>query len=167
MAAKMDRFSFAYMKEAFVATVLAMLSTGDVEDDEGDKRKAGESMDVKVLEEGAWEGDDEDDFDKYEIWRVFVKQVKMLRKEVDDGTQTSMLEPIAGPEPQVKDSAKVGDRRFLSGIDDARRGLGRELGGLPPFEYRSEGGMGSDVDEMIEARWFPVTPLRYSQGRRL
>ena len=171
MAAKMDRFSFAYMKEAFVATVLAMLTTSDdAEDDDRNERQAWERRDLNNSEEKAWEednDDDEDDFDKYQIWRAFVEQVKILRKDVDDATQTIKLEPKTAPEPQMKKSTDVEGRRFLSGTHVARRGLGKGLGGFSAFDYRSEGGMDGDVDEMPGSRWCPVPPLEFLQGQRL
>lgn len=105
MAAKMDRFSFAYMKEAFVATVLAMLTTGDDADaDVRNETQAWERRDLNNSDEKAWEDD------KYEIWKVFVEQVKILRKDVDDATQTIKLEPKTAPEPQMKNSTNVEGR---------------------------------------------------------
>ncbi|KAF2003409.1 P-loop containing nucleoside triphosphate hydrolase protein [Amniculicola lignicola CBS 123094] len=72
MADITDDFSFAYMKEAFVATLLDLARNhGDDSDDED-----------------APDGDDDDPLAKYELWRVFKSQVKILRSEM--GSETSV-----------------------------------------------------------------------------
>ncbi|KAF2791997.1 P-loop containing nucleoside triphosphate hydrolase protein [Melanomma pulvis-pyrius CBS 109.77] len=62
-----DDFSFAYLKEAFVATLLELARNhqGDDEDSLGDD-------------------DEEDPLDKYEFWKAFKEQVKILRSEMSD-----------------------------------------------------------------------------------
>ncbi|KAF2474599.1 P-loop containing nucleoside triphosphate hydrolase protein [Lindgomyces ingoldianus] len=65
MADITDEFSFAYLKEAFVATLLELArSHGDDSDDDGDPE------------------DDDDPLNKYEFWRFFKAQVKVLRSEM-------------------------------------------------------------------------------------
>lgn len=76
-----DDFSFAYMKEAFVATLLDLArnhATGDTSDEDGDS-----------------DDDDNDGLDKYKFWKVFKVQVKILRDEMDGGSSTSG-HPTAG-----------------------------------------------------------------------
>jgi len=147
MAAKMDRFSFAYMKEAFVATLLTMAErTGD--DDEEDKvreEKDGETKGLEGSEGREMEDNDGDDLDKYEIWRVFVEQVKILREDVDNGTQTLKLEPTVPRRTDANVSNDFHERRKLSRRYHARGGMGAGLGGLPVHEYRLEAEMSADV----------------------
>jgi hypothetical protein len=66
-----DDFSFAYLKEAFVATLLELARNSD----EDDETSFGDNDD-----------DEEDPFDKYEFWRAFKAQVKILRSEMGDST---------------------------------------------------------------------------------
>ncbi|KAH7312793.1 P-loop containing nucleoside triphosphate hydrolase protein [Rhexocercosporidium sp. MPI-PUGE-AT-0058] len=66
-------FSFAYMQEAFVSSLLEIAHRHD-DDDEGED--AGD----RLLGGG---GGDED-LEKYELWTVMKEQVKMLREEMDD-----------------------------------------------------------------------------------
>lgn len=64
-----EDFSFAYLKEAFVATLLELARNHD-DDDEYDCAS-----------------DSEDDpLDKYELWRTFKEQVKILRSEMASET---------------------------------------------------------------------------------
>jgi transitional endoplasmic reticulum ATPase len=68
-----DDFSFAYLKEAFVATLLELA------------RKHGDDDDEESYEDG---DDDEDPLEKYEFWRVFKAQVKILRDDMGSETIT-------------------------------------------------------------------------------
>ncbi|KAF2810075.1 P-loop containing nucleoside triphosphate hydrolase protein [Mytilinidion resinicola] len=66
MAEITDDFSFAYLKEAFVATLLDLAhncTMGDESDNDGDD-------------------DGDDPLDKYELWKEFKAQVKVLRDEM-------------------------------------------------------------------------------------
>ncbi|KAL8772991.1 MAG: hypothetical protein Q9209_002011 [Squamulea sp. 1 TL-2023] len=74
-----DGFSFAYMQEAFVATLLAIAL----------KRSDGEEDDK--VEEG-WDhtGDDGDkDLDEYELWRELKKTIKSLRDDMSNDPDKS------------------------------------------------------------------------------
>ncbi|KAI6908420.1 hypothetical protein KC318_g4326 [Hortaea werneckii] len=57
-------FSFAFLQECFVATLLT-LARGET---------------------GLAEEDDDEDLDKYELWRLFKQQADALRKEITDQT---------------------------------------------------------------------------------
>lgn len=76
-----DDFSFAYLKEAFVATLLELArSHGD-----GDEELSEDDP------------DDEDPLDKYEFWRAFKAQVKILRSEMgSEGETVTDAAPSAG-----------------------------------------------------------------------
>lgn len=90
-----DEFSFAYMQEAFVATLLeiARRSTDGIE---------------------AWDNDGRDDgrLNRYELWRVFKEEVKILRKDMD--AEDESLEP----EDESESSAPT--------VDQAMKGLNLE-----------------------------------------
>jgi transitional endoplasmic reticulum ATPase len=77
MAEITDGFSFAYLKEAFVATLLELARKVDGDDDEETS------------------GDDEEDdpLDKYEFWREFKTTVRSLRDDMGS-------EPGDGDEPK-------------------------------------------------------------------
>lgn len=78
-----DDFSFAYMKEAFVATLLSLARKHeDDSDDEGDDNAVG--------------GGDDDPLDKYEFWKEFKAQVKILRTEMGSGNDGSDAEATFG-----------------------------------------------------------------------
>ena len=89
-------FSFAYMQEAFVASLLVIAGGGEDGDkgvEDGNlKGKGGEwevvegieRMDIKTGEE---EGDERADLDKYVLWREIKKQVATLRKELEEGNE--------------------------------------------------------------------------------
>ena len=74
-----DEFSFAYLKEAFVSTLLAIAKNRSDEDGDDD----GNSSDVGNSE------DDDDDYDVYELWREMKKQVKILRDDMETSTECS------------------------------------------------------------------------------
>ena len=61
-------FSFAYLKEAFVATLLVI---------------AGNRSEDSIRGGG---GDEGGDLDDYELWREIVKQIKLLRDDMDSRT---------------------------------------------------------------------------------
>lgn len=69
-----DGFSFAYMQEAFVATLLAIARMA------GDRHSAEDVLSdgwISVLDSGG--GDDNDDLDQYVLWTEIKKQVEILR----------------------------------------------------------------------------------------
>ncbi|KAL2060798.1 hypothetical protein VTL71DRAFT_8850 [Oculimacula yallundae] len=82
IAGIMHEFSFAYMQEAFVSTLLDIAHRHDDDDEDGGHEG--------VHAEGGGDGD----LDKYELWTVMKEQVKMLREEMDD---TSSTEALATP----------------------------------------------------------------------
>ncbi|MCJ1475243.1 hypothetical protein MMC13_003905 [Lambiella insularis] len=68
MAKIMEDFSFAYMKEAFVATLLAI---------------AGNRTEKRIEKAGGGpDDDDDDDLDDYELWREMKTQVAILRDDM-------------------------------------------------------------------------------------
>lgn len=83
-----QEFSFAYLKEAFVATLLAIARYGDgdddVEDEWHDGRRAG------LLEQQDGDGDSDDgrpgDIEGLVLWKEMKKQVRILREDMDSST---------------------------------------------------------------------------------
>ena len=74
-----EDFSFAYLKEAFVATLLDLARNAD--DDDGD---------ADAL--------DDDPNEKYEFWRSFKAQVKILRDDMGSGNS---VDSAAGTQESV------------------------------------------------------------------
>ena len=80
-------FSFAYMKEAFVSTLLVIagnrteksLTSGD------DDTQYDNSFTIPGAENGGADdgNDDDDDLDDFELWREIKKQVLILREDMD------------------------------------------------------------------------------------
>ncbi|KAF2735537.1 P-loop containing nucleoside triphosphate hydrolase protein [Polyplosphaeria fusca] len=112
-----DKFSFAYMQEAFVASLLAIaIRNGD--DNALGSRWAG-PHDLLAYEDqlarihtstAAWlrgggEDDDDKDLDKLVLWRELKKQVKILREEMEsDGAKARTMglgsaNPFGVPQP--------------------------------------------------------------------
>ena len=101
-----DEFSFAYLQEAFVATLLVIAGNrSELVDGSGGGNGDGHDDD-----------DDDDGLNKYELWREMKKQVKALRHDMDtresvargttilerdtDGDTTAM-DPAPGPTPMA------------------------------------------------------------------
>ena len=73
-----DEFSFAYLKEAFVSTLLAIAGKRS-EDEDQDHPEGGEG--------------DGDDLEQYELWREIKKQIESLRKDMGN------KQAVASPKP--------------------------------------------------------------------
>lgn len=72
MAGITGGFSFAFLQECFVATLLGLAR--DEEEDEG-----------RGLEKLNVGGEDDDDLERYVLWRAFKAQAEALRKQIEDG----------------------------------------------------------------------------------
>lgn len=68
-----DEFSFAYLQEAFVATLLA-IAGGDSRPD-----NASSASNIKENEE----------LDRYQFWVVIKKQIEILKEDMQNGAVTS------------------------------------------------------------------------------
>lgn len=83
-------FSFAYMQEAFVAALLVIASHQDKPAGNGWNKRKG----IRMWEDSSDQiadhtppkdgNDDEDDLDKFILWREIKKQIKILRQSLDD-----------------------------------------------------------------------------------
>lgn len=81
MAKLMEDFSFAYMKEAFVATLLVMAGNRTEKTTAKNKPQYLLTSSSSVVGGGPDDGDD-DDLDDYELWREMKKQVAILRDDM-------------------------------------------------------------------------------------
>lgn len=79
-----DKFSFAYIQEAFVAALLALVVDGD--DDHDDAESDGFIL-LKSRPDLDKAGDD--DLEGNVLWQEFKKQVKVLRDQLDDSETTN------------------------------------------------------------------------------
>ncbi|GAB7345333.1 hypothetical protein MBLNU457_3686t1 [Dothideomycetes sp. NU457] len=78
MASITDGFSFAFLQEAFVATLLVIARSEELE--------------------AADSGRDDDDLDHFELWRIFKEQVRDLRRDMGSKTQ-ELVVPDTTPAP--------------------------------------------------------------------
>ncbi len=106
-----DGFSFAYLQEAFVATLLAIAGRrSEVFDEDVNDLVGGGDEDVNDMVGGGDDGDR--DLDDYELWREMKKTIKMLRDDMDakvdfstriDGAfENALAEEKAAQAPAVK-----------------------------------------------------------------
>ena len=136
MAGITDEFSFAYLKEAFVSTLL-VIANG----------RAGSSL---LLDGGDGDDDDDDDLDDYELWREFKRQVKILRDDMDNSAEQEETNPgvstgRAGPDylPPGQFGAVdplTGAANPLNSLEALKRDLGGAAGGacLMPQPYHKQ-----------------------------
>ena len=90
MAEKMEDFSFAYMKEAFVATLLSIANNHT------ENSAPTASLHRKLRDDGDKSGDD--DLEDYELWREFVVQVDILRDDMDSSAKYAKEYDGMGPD---------------------------------------------------------------------
>jgi transitional endoplasmic reticulum ATPase len=75
-------FSFAYMQEAFVAALLAIAA-----DENGKLNDISQSFELVTMDDfdlGTSEEDGDKDLDKYVLWREIKRQIKILRKDLEE-----------------------------------------------------------------------------------
>lgn len=86
-------FSFAYIQEAFVASLLAI---AEEKDDNGGGTKESDALDPSYEWDGRWSEvggarrwirDEDRDLDRFPLWRQMKKQVRILREELGDGKE--------------------------------------------------------------------------------
>ena len=108
MAAITDGFSFAFLQECFVATLLVLAREEDEDDNILSAR--GDARNIKWNSKKAKPFDgDNDDLDDYKLWVTFKEQADILRKEVESQkAKSSQLsqwlraedQPAEAPVPQ-------------------------------------------------------------------
>jgi hypothetical protein len=106
-------FSFAYIQEAMVASLLAIAAGGD-------KGKADLVDDVRklTLEHGG-----DKDLEKLVLWREIKKQVKILRDEMGDENEDEVEDGKATMCPAKSDENKATIKEQQDEIQDIRRQL--------------------------------------------
>ncbi|KAF1949137.1 P-loop containing nucleoside triphosphate hydrolase protein [Byssothecium circinans] len=90
-----DKFSFAYMQEAFVASLLAIASRSNKDADQADReanRWAGPQDPMITARHHAWirnilPGSEDPALDGLVLWKELQKQVEILREEMDKETE--------------------------------------------------------------------------------
>ncbi|QIW99884.1 hypothetical protein AMS68_005402 [Peltaster fructicola] len=97
-------FSFAFLQECFVATMLALAHNR--EDDQGVR-------------------DGDDDLMKYEIWRAFKAQADVLRKEIRDYGEVTLPSRSA---PSSGQGLMLSEEQVRRHVDEAHRGTERAAG---------------------------------------
>ena len=96
-------FSFAYIQEAFVASLLSI--AGATEDEQSGEAvlESSREREFSELTEDSNRSEGDDDLDKYVLWRQMKKQVRILRDEMEEKTK------------KVEGRVKV-DRSLLDGF---------------------------------------------------
>ena len=92
-----DKFSFAYMQEAFIASLLAIASHGGKEAKEIARRWAGpqdpmQSVDLQSHMTGG--GSEDPDMKHLVLWVEMQKQVKILRDEMEEKKLSERMEAM-------------------------------------------------------------------------
>ncbi|KAF2691828.1 ATP-dependent Zn protease-like protein [Lentithecium fluviatile CBS 122367] len=105
-----DKFSFAYMQEAFIASLLAIATRGGKDKEDAERqahRWAGPHDPIVAIEQRAARvtlvggGDGDPELDKLVLWKEIQKQVKILREEMDKDT-----EAVTGSVSQERESGQ-------------------------------------------------------------
>ena len=118
-----DGFSFAYMQEAFVATLLAIAQERS--------ELLGEIEVVKTEEdEDAASDDGEKDLDDYELWRELKKTIKALRNDMDNT-------PEKGKSSTNEDEGSLSKALALEKEAQAPAGESSSLAGQSSIPLRS------------------------------
>ena len=95
-----DKFSFAYMKEAFVASLMAIRRHQD-----------DASAEAEAAAGASGGGDGKDEAEKSLLWNEIQKQVKILREEMDNDAM------VKEDKPAVRDEAKPAFSAFQMGAN--------------------------------------------------
>ncbi|KAK8025268.1 hypothetical protein PG990_003091 [Apiospora arundinis] len=117
-----DNFSFAYMQEAFVGTLLT-LARGD-DDDEGAQAAAEASKDCSDGRDD--DGDGKGDPEEYEFFRIIKAHVKVLREDMD-----SSAAPGVCKYPPQEDRLLDAEKRSL--LDVHAKARGEVFANRPPL----------------------------------
>jgi len=133
-----DGFSFAYLKEAFVATLLELARNATMEDG---------------IDE---DGDDvrDDPLDKYELWKEFKAQVKVLRDEM--GSSQSAGDMSNAQYGSAADYEKMIPLLADASVRDRGNGGGSQPCGTPSVARR---GLLDTRVELVDGGKAAISPL--------
>lgn len=98
-----DKFSFAYMQEAFVASLLAIAARGNKGDEDSESVPCTE---LEALHRALAQTLGHSNLDDLALWREIQKQIKILREEMDEkkaqnATSSNLLSQIAPSAPPL------------------------------------------------------------------
>lgn len=153
MAAITDRFSFAYLKEAFVSTLLEIARNHT--------DNLGIDADVHGLDSDDFEG-----LDKYELWRYFKEQVRVLKDEMGNKAAGSSVgeygEPMRGGRalPVPGEMEPPFEPTSVSRGEDI--GAGSNIGTLPHRPI-AHGKATATSEENVDRKFFQPLALLASQ----
>ncbi len=109
-----EDFSFAYLKEAFVATLLVIAGREDEDERHAGSRSGSDAAAIGDARDGGKDKDgDDDDLDDLILWVEMQKQVKLLRDDMDSGdddTATPSTTTAVSFDPNPKQSAAANAR---------------------------------------------------------
>ncbi|KAF2440471.1 P-loop containing nucleoside triphosphate hydrolase protein [Karstenula rhodostoma CBS 690.94] len=94
-----DKFSFAYMQEAFIASLLAIAARGK---DDDDAQHVAYDDEMQALQRALAQTLGHSNLEDLVLWKEIQKQVKILREEMDEKAQaqnSAMPAPQAPPAP--------------------------------------------------------------------
>ena len=150
-------FSFAYLKEAFISTLLVMAGNHQSEDD-----GSGAPGETDV------DHDDSDDLDDYELWREMKNQVKLLRDDMESKTPSFEPRTLHRGHDQER---REGERELSSEMSEPTPQIGRVTGdGRPPIfgegfrVGKSESEKDAAVLPQLSLAYRPARPGRMSFG---
>lgn len=143
-----DKFSFAYMQEAFVASLLAIAARSGKDEDTMEKERhrwVGPKEPLTAAEETAWveriirEAERPDpELDNLELWKEMQKQVRILKEEIKDegvADKTTAAARLISLPPPLPHRTATGDSAFRFRDElDAMLHNGRERSGRVPAD---------------------------------
>jgi SpoVK/Ycf46/Vps4 family AAA+-type ATPase len=139
-----DGFSFAYMQEAFVASLLIIASRKEKSASSRWNQRRGRQMwhdsSDEVVDSGAPNGGGDSDLDKFILWREIKLQIKLLRESLEGQTVLSKCNPAFGkmiprvisppPAPQLPTIATPESAKPTVCRKSPSLGVGATLGAL-------------------------------------
>ncbi|GAM84703.1 hypothetical protein ANO11243_027020 [Dothideomycetidae sp. 11243] len=172
MAAITNDFSFAYMQEAFVATMLA-IARESIDKVESDHSSVSSSSRVPYSRSPASQAlyaalnphdlrlrREFDELDQYKLWRIFKDQVRILRSDMDNITLSNELAASAACSP-VSPSApprrhRLGNQppkshRSLRLVDP--QGVGSPTAACPSSSMPPQPTMEVPIGRTIQGKW--------------
>jgi len=158
IAAITSDFSFAYLQEAFIATLLVLARKEDF--GEFDDDSSGEDVDE----------DGDDDLERYDLYRVMKKQVSSLRKEMGGQSMPDWTPPDS--EADKGATLEDGEEHLRSRLadtdlgnadlsaykaDKAAQGFGMDGEGVGAADLSRESGLRS----LVKQRYLAETAFAY------
>jgi transitional endoplasmic reticulum ATPase len=119
-------FSFAYMQEAFVATLLAIAGRNAKGGEEAEAQArywAGSHDPMVAVYRRTGGGDGDPELDKYVLWNEMQIQVKILREEMDEKSGRNKISlALRERGPPMECDEELRSRGFRDGLDEKLHG---------------------------------------------